>query len=363
MGLHVLVLATDYPNKNSRTQYFIHSRNLYYISKGIKVTVLNFSAKESYFFDNIRVISLLDFKKENAKMFSCLILHAPNIRNHYFFLLKYGSTFKKKIFVFHGHEILHINKYYPKQYSFKERKTVPTFVQNIYDSIKLFLWHNYFLRINGAVKLVFVSDWLYRQFLVEVKLPGEKLKPLVEIIPNSIGKFFEEKKYESLQRKYDFLTVRNNIDGESYSVDLVVKLAAEHPEYSFCLIGKGCFFDFNRKPDNLTWICREMTHEELGAYINQARRALILTRQDSHGVMACEMASFGIPLVTSDIPICREVFSDCPRVAFIDNDRLNLEQTIKRLDQNASDGIWERYYAKNTIFKEIDLIKKFVGKN
>ena len=36
------------------------------------------------------------------------------------------------------------------------------------------------------------------------------------------------------------------------------------------------------------------------------------TRADAQGVMACEMATFGIPLITSNIDVCKEVFKELP---------------------------------------------------
>ena len=47
--------------------YYVHSRNLYYKMEGIDVTELNFSAKEGYTFDGIKVISLKEYEQREEK--------------------------------------------------------------------------------------------------------------------------------------------------------------------------------------------------------------------------------------------------------------------------------------------------------
>ena len=115
--MKILVLATDYPNLDGGISLmYIHTRNKLYVKSGIDVTVLNFNTKLSYEIDNVRVISLDEYTSD--KEYDILVCHAPNIRNHYKFLRKYGDNFRKIVFFFHGHEVLKINKVYPKPYSY-----------------------------------------------------------------------------------------------------------------------------------------------------------------------------------------------------------------------------------------------------
>lgn len=44
-----------------------------------------------------------------------------------------------------------------------------------------------------------------------------------------------------------------------------------------------------------------------------------MTRRDTQRVMSCELATYGIPLITSDLPVCRERFSRLDSVSFISN--------------------------------------------
>lgn len=54
--------------------------------------------------------------------------------------------------------------------------------------------------------------------------------------------------------------------------------------------------------------------------IDKSKCALMLTRRDTQGVMSCELATYGIPLITSDLPVCKEIFRNVPNVSFISND-------------------------------------------
>ena len=82
------------------------------------------------------------------------------------------------------------------------------------------------------------------------------------------------------------------------------------------------------------------------------------TRLDAQGVMACELASFGMPLITSDIGICRDVFSSFKNVRYIKNNHsyCNLDKMIDLLSSSLPYEKNETYYAINTIEKELRLI-------
>ena len=77
------------------------------------------------------------------------------------------------------------------------------------------------------------------------------------------------------------------------------------------------------------------------------------------GVMACEMATFN-PLITSNIDVCKEVFEGFENVAFIDNEeeRINIEPIFNKLQNIKLKRKNEKYYAQNTVHKEIDLFRK-----
>lgn len=361
--MRVLVAVADYPTpKGKRSLYFVHTRNIHYQQEGIDVTVLNFSADERYIVDGIQVITLADYiSKVDINQYELLICHAANLRNHYRFLKKYQNNFQGVIFIYHGHEILHINKYYPKAFRFHKEKFKVAFFQDIYDSIKIHIWKKYIKKNIDSIRLIFVSDWLYDLFIKEFKIKKEFIENNISIISNSIGNFFEDNQHKVENAKYDFITIRNRFDESTYCIDIVSKLAKENPEYRFCIIGKGDYFNYNDKPDNIFLVEGELKHEEMREFLNASRIALMPTRHDSQGLMSCELASYGMPLITSNIEVCRKVFKTCPNVAFISNDEPDLSKALEMLKINEDIEEWRQYYKENTIKKEIQYIKMYFG--
>ncbi|MGQ2383926.1 glycosyltransferase [Lactiplantibacillus plantarum] len=358
----VLVAAAFYPDDlGNKRLYFIHVRNLYYVKSGLSVTVLNFAADHDYSVDGIQVITLETYVSQQAE-YDLLICHAANIRNHFRFLQNYGNKFAKIIFFFHGHEIMHISKYYPVPYKFKRNHyAIKKNLRNLYDSFKLSLWRRYFLQNKTKIRLVFVSSWLRNVFYSELKLSVASIGAQTKVIHNSVGKTFELNDYNPLQqKKYDFITIRNYMDDSKYSVDLVVEEARKHPEYKFCLIGRGEFFKHYEKPENLALIMHELGHEKMLNYLNSARCGFMPTREDTQGVMTCEIATFGLPVITSNIAVCREVFQAFKNVALVDNTNINLTATYEGLLSLGKQPKNQAYFAKNTVAKEIELIKEFV---
>ncbi len=330
----ILVLVGDYPNNNGGVALmYVHVRNKYYVQHGIDVTVLNFRTDADYLIDGINVISKESYEKKNIK-YDVAVLHAANIRNHYFFLKKYGDRFGNLIFFFHGHEVLKINEVYPEPYDYmKKNRWVQYFAQNCYDRLKLTIWHFYFKKVAYRTDFIFVSNWLYKEFQKYVKLSDVDLKGHVHIINNSVGKIFEENSYHyEGDKKYDFITIRNNMDSSTYCIDLVCELADRNPDFKFLLIGKGRFFNYRAKPKNVTWINQYLKHKEMLYCINHAKCALMLTRRDTQGVMSCELVTYGIPLITSELPVCREMFGSLSNVAFVDNedDRMDLRGAYEK---------------------------------
>src|SRR5699024_7946046 len=157
--------------------------------------------------------------------------------------------------------------------------------------------------------------------------------------------------------------IRNNLDGSKYSIDIVTDIAKKNPSYHFCVIGKGFFYEYNHKPKNLTWIDKSLRHEEIIGYLNQSKCALIPTRLDAQGVMACEMATFGIPVITSNIDVSTEVFDEFLNVGFISNHEQNdhvdylFHELVKGVPYKKND----KYFSRNTTLKEVQLFENLIG--
>lgn len=355
--MRVLVACADYPSENSRALQFVHVRNKYYIKAGIDVTVLNFSCSISYEFEGINVVSLKKFKGD-SNSFDVLICHAPNLRNHYRFIKEEYKSFKKIIYFFHGHEIVKINDAYPKPYDFKRRGIIKYIAQSVYDCLKLYVWKKYFENEKNDNLLIFVSNSLKDDFFYYTKAQKDLLEKRCRVIYNSVGEVFEKECYnEQTEKEYDFITIRSDIDNSVYCIDLVTRIAKLNPEKKFLLIGKGEYFEHNRQPENLIHINRSLKQEELLKYIDASYCALMPTRRDSQGVMACELATYGIPVITSDLKVCKEVFEGFENVKIVSEKEImdlglgNLNGEIMRYKS-------EKYFLKNTVAKEIDLLEK-----
>lgn len=345
--------------------FFIRGRNIYYKHSGIDVCVLDFSATRDLLVDDIPVISYKSYKKNYSKdRFDMLICHAPNIRNHYFFLKKHSDRFQKIVFFFHGHEVLRTSQVYPRPYPFVNESAWcrRTFVE-IYDLIKLRMWRKYFSKLAPKSHFVFVSPWMYREFLKWVGIDQSILRDKISITYNAVGDLFEKNSYiKPESARFDFMTVRGNIDGSKYCIDLVTRIAERYPQYKFCIVGKGRFFEFNEMPSNITWIDKHLDHHEIIEYLNKSLCALMPTRADSQGLMACEMATYGIPVITSDIPVCHEIFEGFNNVGFIDNNDFSkdFEAVFEELARGIPYEKNRRYFAKYTCDNEVQLFRRLL---
>ncbi len=354
--MKILVLTTDYPSDNGKVAHrFVHVRNVVYQQNGIDVTVLNFAAEDDYVFEDIPVITLDTYQK-SERQYDLLISHQPNLRKHLPFLLKYGDYFPKYLFFFHGHEVLNVNKVYPKPYSYMRGGKIKRLIQAVYDAVKLPILRGYFTQVARKSRYVFVSHSLKEQFFKYVRVERNRIEKQCYVINNSVGEIFQEKRYTPEDRfTYDFITIRSNMDSSTYCLDLVVEAAKALPDRKFLVIGKGKFFEHFEKPYNITWIATTLPHVELLSYINQSRYALMLTRNDTQGVMSCELATFGIPLLTSDIPVCHEIFEPYGNVVLLKNN-----DVANTLRQALHDGVQvpgkRLYLIKDTVAKEVELL-------
>ena len=216
-----------------------------------------------------------------------------------------------------------------------------------------------FKKIANKAEFIFVSNCLHNEFQKYVRLSDGDLKGHVHIINNSVGKVFEDNSYKCEgDKKYDFITIRNNMDSSTYCIDLVCKLAEKNQNFSFLVIGKGNFFKNKSKPDNITWIDEYLNHEDILNCVNQARCALMLTRRDTQGVMSCELVTYGIPLITSDLPVCREIFEKIPSVAFMNNEveNENFSQIYVNILKEYRTKI-DKFGYGNTVEREENIIK------
>ena len=89
---------------------------------------------------------------------------------------------------------------------------------------------------------------------------------------------------------------------------------SDHSMYYIPFYKTDEYFDIYEKAKNIEWLDKTCNHNEIIKLLNEAKCALMPTRTDAQGLMACEMATFGIPLITSDIPVCHEIFDEFKNV-------------------------------------------------
>ncbi len=364
--MKILVAVADYPNLEGGKQLaYVRTRNVWYVKHGIEVDVLNFAARANYVIDGISVFTLQSVQRRlQSEHYDLLVCHAANVRNHYRFLRRYGNAFPKIVFFYHGHESVKLSKTYPKPYGYQGNNIFRTILQDLYDDFKLCTWRGYIKKNYKKSYFIFVSETFKKDFLRWVNPPRLCLEGRSAVVYNSVGADFQEKSYNQVSpKKYDFITIRSILDMSAHAVDIVNDLALLHPDKTFLVIGHGAFFSHYPKAANLTWIDKAMTHGELLSYIDESRCALMPTKRDTQGVMSCELATYGIPLITSDLPVCHEVFEGFNNVAFIDNDHIDQADIVALSEQLSRLPVVKnpKYFMANTCDKEIEILRQVAG--
>lgn len=365
--MQIPILVQGYPSAQKRSNMaFVHSRNLYYQSKGLEPIVLNFGTQEDGDWEGIPVLSEASFlQRFQRKTWPLLISHAPNLRNHLRFLYRYQSLFKHQILIIHGHEVLIKHRYYPKPYFYQEQGWLYQIKHQLYDQVKVRVFKRYIeaQARQHRLDLIFVSQFLNALFKNNVQADGQLIDPCSHIIPNGVGPLFIHNRYHPQRPQADFITVRS-LDQPSYAIDLVLTLARQFPELRFGVYGQGSYFKHDPPPANLSWHNKSLSHNEMMEILPSYRCALMPTRHDSQGVMSCELASYGIPLITSDITVAREVLGGFPQVVFGDNQRpaswdlTGWLDAFQKLDYPLE--IDSPYTPERTVAREFALIQKYL---
>lgn len=314
--MKILVLCQDYPSEtNKYAMSYVHSRNMIYQVKGNDVTVLNFSATEKYKFEQIQV---LPESQVNLDEYDCVLSHAPNIKNHYRVLKSLKG--KKIIFFFHGHEVLKGYKDYPKPYKWVKYSLFNQILSDAYQIFKFKILRKWLTGVfckKNKIGMIFVSEWMKEKFVKNMGFKPEAYAE-VAVIPNAVNDAFINQSYtKNFNTLADCITIRP-FDESKYAVDLVVELAKANPEKSFHIYGKGEYFHHNSCPKNVKIFEKFISQKDIPELLNNYKIAVMPTRFDSQGVMMCEMATFGIPLITSNFSVCLEMLHDFENVNYLD---------------------------------------------
>ncbi len=367
-GMRALIVVEAYPTTdNLYAGAYVHTRVREYQRHGIGCAVLSFRAACDYAIDGIPVLTEAGAAvRLQDGCFDAVLCHAPNLRNHLRFIRRNAARVRRLVLFFHGHELLRTRRYYPRPYAFDHRAALKRFAQVAYDPLKLHTMRRVLpsLAERCEMRLVFVSEWMREESFACLSLPAEDRSSLERrslVINNPVGSAFIDDHYAaSPAPAADFITIRP-FDNPKYAIDIVCRIARANPECSFHVHGTGRYFDAYPPPRNISIFPGFIAHGDMPGVLNRYQAALLPTRLDAQGVMMCELATFGIPLVTSDLPICREMLRGFPNVLFRSNDEAggNLHAEVERLrGSTPTDEIRQRFGFAATTAREIKLVEE-----
>lgn len=315
--MRILVLVSGYPSfDNIYNCTWAHTRSIAYLNNGITPIILNFGADAPYEYERVKVYSKYDQKELLQQDFDIVISHSPNIRNHFSFIEELEISKLKKIFLFcHGTESMYINFDYPKPYPFMKKNFYQYWVRNLYDFSKFFVFRNFVKKYKNKLHIVFVSNWMKNIFEKNVMSISDIN---FSIINNAISNNFLIKNYSlSSEKKADFITIRK-FDESKYAIDLVVQHAMNNLDKTYHIYGKGDFFMYYDQPKNLKIFNHFIRPEDIPELLDNYTCALMPTRCDAQGVMVCEMATYGIPVISTNIDVNQEILSSYSNVILLD---------------------------------------------
>lgn len=314
--MKILVACRSYPSPEVlNAMAFVHSRVIEYLRLGHEVDVLSFSSRNRYVFEGVQVFPSSDLHHVDA--YDLVVAHAPNLQNHLLFLTRHARI--PVVFVIHGHEFLFRGDYYPDPYDFQRSRMYPAraAAQRVYDHVKIALFRNFIersVRRGRIVRLLFVSNWMRRQCLQCFHLPEPWVLANSTVVPNPVHRAFLTRHYSPVRVPDADVVCIRPFDCPKYAIDIVVEWARTNPDRLFHLFGSGRYFNARPPLPNVRVFQRFFPQAEIPALLDRYRAGAMPTRLDAQGVMMCEMASYGIPLLTSDLEVTREVLGAFPNV-------------------------------------------------
>jgi glycosyltransferase involved in cell wall biosynthesis len=357
----ILVLVSGYPSKNNAYNCtWAHIRNRFYIKAGYNVNVLVMDVDIPYVINEVDVITYAEAKKNTERgEYDLIISHSPNIRKHIPFLWKFTKI--PVLLFMHGTESCYAVGDYPKPYPYMESNKFKLIVRNTYDYLKSIVLKYYILSRKESIKLIFVSNIIKSYFEKNIySLRGNYVN--WSVINNSLNPLFLNSTYTPHKvLKADFVTLRS-LDHSKFAIDLVVASAKANPSYTFHIYGKGKYFEYNKLPKNVMVFDYHIEQDLIPELLNEYRCALMPTRWDTQGVMVGEMATFGMPVITTNIDVNKEMLSDFENVTMLEEESFSIKNGFDNIKiVSLSKPNKERFSLSNTIDKELIEIKKMCG--
>ncbi|MFT3709451.1 MAG: glycosyltransferase [Archangium sp.] len=337
-----LIITPTYPSSNHLyLSGFVHSRVQGYRRRGLKPVLLcifnSYGYETAYDFEGVRVLrgdlNAMLFTL-NKHRFSKIGIHFFD--EHYALALDraVGNRDAELLLWCHGPETLFYDlpavngRYFtkPEQPSAETQERFRTLhrVMRSYDARRNVRW-------------VFVSEWMRSRSRELLGLKFERS----EVIPNTIDTELFLPVERSPEDRLRVLMIRRYDDERKYAVDLAVQAIVElsrRPIFRsmrFTIVGDGPAHETLFAPisqfSNVTFLKRFASHDEIAALHRTHGLGLFPTRYDSQGVSACEAASSGVVVVSSD---CSAISEFLPRALGIlapENSALGLADALERL--------------------------------
>lgn len=79
---------------------------------------------------------------------------------------------------------------------------------------------------------------------------------------------------------------------------------------------------------------------------------------DTQGVMSSELLTYGISLVTSDLPVCRAIFRCVKEVAYIEHESTDIDLKRICIESGAKDVKTPFFEYERTVRQEEKVIKR-----
>ena len=372
----VLVITPNYPSlENLYYCAFVHSRVKEYIDSGLKVQVASISGANSfetvYTHEKVPVIrgNYYDLRELLVrKQYKVIITHFVDESLYPIFDGFISS--EKLIFICHGPETVYrylvnvTRPYFTKPIPYPANDTG----MNIKEK-----WVKIFSQKDN-VEWVFVSDWLKNFSEEELKVKFKNVRVINNIINEELFPYKEKKEEDRCKilviRKFDNI-IQHSLD----QVVLTIIELSRRPFFdklTFEIYGDGNFYDeliepirnFNNVHLHRTFIPNNKIskiHEKSGIL-------LIPSRHDAHAVAMGEGASSGLVVVGSNVTSNPFFMNDKENHILADpEDYVGLANIIERLYYNPKEFLEiskrlskktrENYCKKNTVQKEIELIK------
>ncbi len=244
-------------------------------------------------------------------------------------------------------------------------------------------WPMAYLTLRSADRVVFVSEAFRNQVLVQLRLPREKTRVVYHgLNPIFSGRGATEvsSPWPNVVRKPYLLAVSVIYPHKNYEtlLDAFALVVNKKSELDLQLViaggasDRGVFLSLQKQAEGLRISDRvhflgSVEYERLPGLYRNALMFVFPSRLESFGHPLVEAMASGVPIVASDIPVCREICQDAA-LYFSADDASELAERIVTLIENqdlrrqlrerglkrAQDFSWERTAAQMVeIFEEV----------